>query len=178
LKIPSKLEFVSTKIKYEHIFTDVIQLLNEEIKLTEGTEETKLYNTQDMKDVVDGFNKILTSVKGGDANNKYLLWLSSEFEDCLFKNKNCNKITSKNCVLSAMDMLPYQIMPINCIDCVIYALKYASHSKQLLMQLSNIQNCNDENNFKLMNSSTDISLVREYQMYERALSKLEVSKNL
>ncbi|CRG99159.1 conserved Plasmodium protein, unknown function [Plasmodium relictum] len=176
LEIPYFLEKFSQKLKYEKVIDATIYVFNEEISKTEFKNEEKEYFIQDIKYIVIGLKNILTDIK--KENKKYFTWLNLIYDECWYKEKNCEHLTSNNCTLSVLAMIPKRSLKITCIDCAIYAMNYASHSKYLFKMFSQIEHCYDNNNSHLIKLSKDIGLVRENRIYLSSLEKISVLKNV
>ncbi|CRG97311.1 conserved Plasmodium protein, unknown function [Plasmodium gallinaceum] len=174
LEIPYFLENFSQKLKYEKVIDATIYIFNEEISKTEFKNEEKDYFIQDIKCTIWG--NILKDIK--NENKKYFTWLNLIFNECWYKEEKCEDLTSKKCTLSVLAMVPKRSLKLTCINCVIYALNYASHSKYLFKMSSQIEHCYDENNSHLINLSKDIGLIRENRIYLSSLEKISVLKNV
>ncbi|SCP03927.1 conserved Plasmodium protein, unknown function [Plasmodium ovale] len=169
LEVPYFLGSFSTKEKYDKVIGATIHLLNEEIRKGESVKEQRGYSIQDLNSIVQDLHI---------SNEKYFTWLDLIYKECWYGLNNCQAVTSRNCSLPSLIMLPQKTIPITCTKCILYAINYALHSKHLFKILSNIEVCNEENISKFAKLSVDVSIIREYRVYLNSLDTISVLKNI
>ncbi|SPJ10707.1 conserved Plasmodium protein, unknown function [Plasmodium sp. DRC-Itaito] len=176
LEVPYFLEGLSSKIIYEKVIDATMYSFREEIIKSSHINEIKQTLVQDINNTIIGLKNILRDIKNDEE--KYFTWLQLIFSDCWKIENGCRNIMRSNCSLSVLSMLPKKGLPITCMSCIIYALNYASHSIYLFKNFSNIENCNNEDNIKLISLSKEISIIRENIIYLNSLERISVLKNV
>ncbi|ANQ07087.1 Uncharacterized protein PCOAH_00014070 [Plasmodium coatneyi] len=176
LEVPNFLEPLSKKEKYEKVIDGAIYRFTKEVATEEQKEEQRGYTLQDVRHVIVGLQSLLNDIKGG--NERYFTWMELITNECWRQEDGCRALTTRSCALSVLNALPKKTLPVTCGSCIMYALNYALHSKHLFINMLQIQNCNEDNNLKLINLTKDVSFVREHRIYMNSLESISVAKNV
>eukprot|EP00366_Plasmodium_knowlesi_P004317 XP_002261815.1 hypothetical protein, conserved in Plasmodium species [Plasmodium knowlesi strain H] len=121
-------------------------------------------------------NSLLDDIKNG--NEIYITWIELITNECWREEDGCRALSPRSCTLSVLNALPKKALSVTCSSCIMYALNYALYSRLLFMNMVQIQNCNEENNLKLINLTKDVGFVREHRIYLNSLETISVAKNV